>query len=60
MRFEDKGPGIPELDPAVAASHSTATPGLGLYGSRRLVDEFALDSRIDHGTTVTVTKWARF
>ena len=33
--------------------------GLGLSGSRRLVDEFDLDSVPGKGTTVTVTKWAR-
>ncbi len=33
--------------------------GLGLSGSRRLVDDFTLDTSVGEGTTVTVTKWAR-
>jgi serine/threonine-protein kinase RsbT len=34
--------------------------GLGLSGSKRLVDEFELESKVGHGTRVTVTKWKRF
>ena len=33
--------------------------GLGLSGSRRLVDEFELETEPGHGTRVTVVKWAR-
>jgi serine/threonine-protein kinase RsbT len=61
MRFEDDGPGIADLDRALAGGYSTAKSlGLGLSGSRRLVDEFAIDTHPGDGTTVTVTKWARF
>jgi serine/threonine-protein kinase RsbT len=61
MRFEDDGPGIPNIDRALAGGYSTAKSlGLGLSGSRRLVDEFDLESRPGDGTRVTVTKWARF
>ena len=31
--------------------------GLGLPGSRRLMDEFRVQSKIGHGTTVIMRKW---
>jgi serine/threonine-protein kinase RsbT len=59
--FEDKGPGIPDIDRVLAGGYSTArSMGLGLSGSRRLIDEFALDSKVGTGTKVTVVKWKRF
>jgi serine/threonine-protein kinase RsbT len=61
MRFHDEGPGIAQLDRALAGGYSTRNSlGLGLSGSRRLVDEFGIESQPGKGTTVTVTKWARF
>jgi serine/threonine-protein kinase RsbT len=61
MQFDDAGPGISDLDRALAGGYSTARSlGLGLSGSRRLVDEFQIESRPGEGTTVRVTKWARF
>jgi serine/threonine-protein kinase RsbT len=58
--FEDTGPGIPDLDLALTDGWTSGEGlGLGLSGSRRLVDEFELDSEPGRGTTVTVTKWAR-
>ena len=61
MRFIDEGPGIRELDRALAGGYSTGNSlGLGLSGSRRLVDEFHIETLPNDGTTVTVTKWARF
>jgi serine/threonine-protein kinase RsbT len=61
MCFEDKGPGIAQLDRALAGGYSTGKSlGLGLSGSRRLVDDFAIETDPGRGTMVTVTKWARF
>jgi serine/threonine-protein kinase RsbT len=61
LRFDDEGPGIAQLDRALAGGYSTRNSlGLGLSGSRRLVDEFGIESQPGKGTTVTVTKWARF
>lgn len=61
MRFEDQGPGIADLPRALAGGNSTARSlGLGLAGSRRLVDEFDIETVVGTGTTVTVVKWARF
>jgi serine/threonine-protein kinase RsbT len=58
--FTDEGPGIPDVEQALTQGWSTAGGlGLGLSGSRRLVDEFDLVSAPGEGTRVTVTKWAR-
>jgi serine/threonine-protein kinase RsbT len=31
--------------------------GLGLGGAKRLVNEFAIDSRVGEGTRITITRW---
>ncbi|WP_049561500.1 anti-sigma regulatory factor [Nonomuraea sp. SBT364] len=60
LSFIDEGPGIPDLALALTDGWTTGSGlGLGLGGSRRLVDEFDLISAPGKGTTVTVTKWAR-
>lgn len=59
--FRDDGPGIPDVQRVLAGGFSTArSMGLGLSGSRRLVDNFELVSDVGKGTTVTVVKWKRF
>ena len=59
--FEDRGPGIGDLDRVMRGGYSTAkSMGLGLSGSKRLVDEFAIDTAPGAGTRVTVLKWKRF
>ncbi len=61
IAFVDEGPGIPDIDRVLAGGYSTArSMGLGLSGSKRLVDEFVLDSKVGQGTRVTVEKWKRF
>lgn len=56
--FADQGPGIANLDEALQDGYSTGQGlGLGLPGSRRLVDEFRIESSVGQGTTVVVTKW---
>ncbi|GII86501.1 anti-sigma regulatory factor [Sphaerisporangium siamense] len=58
--FGDNGPGIADLNLALTDGWSSGGGlGLGLSGSRRLVDEFELDSEPGRGTVVTVTKWTR-
>jgi serine/threonine-protein kinase RsbT len=58
--FADQGPGITDLDLALTDGYTTGNGlGLGLSGARRLVDEFAIDTAVGRGTTVTVTKWCR-
>jgi RNA polymerase sigma factor (sigma-70 family) len=56
----DSGPGIPDLERALKDGYSGyGGMGLGLPGSRRLMDEFEVTSEVDKGTTVTMTKWRR-
>ena len=56
----DSGPGIPDLERATQDGYSGyGGMGLGLPGSRRLMDEFEITSEVDKGTTVTMTKWRR-
>jgi RNA polymerase sigma factor (sigma-70 family) len=54
----DVGPGIADVDRALQDGFSTYSGlGLGLPGTRRLMDEFGVVSETGHGTTVTMTKW---
>jgi len=56
--FEDQGPGIPDLQLALREGYTTGRGmGLGLSGSKKLVDEFEIDSEVARGTRVTMTKW---
>lgn len=56
----DAGPGIADLDRAMEDGYSTSGGlGLGLPGSRRLMDEFQIVSAPGKGTVVTMTKWER-
>jgi serine/threonine-protein kinase RsbT len=58
--FRDEGPGIPDTDRVLAGGYSTAKSlGLGVSGSRRLVDEFRIETNVGHGTVITVVKWKR-
>ncbi|HVY45814.1 MAG TPA: anti-sigma regulatory factor [Minicystis sp.] len=58
LTFKDEGPGIADLGRALAGGFSTSrSMGLGLSGSRRLVDEFDIRTVPGKGTTVTVVKW---
>jgi serine/threonine-protein kinase RsbT len=58
--FVDNGPGIGDIDMALRDGYTTGGGlGLGLGGSRRLVEEFEIDSRQGEGTAVSVVKWKR-
>ena len=60
LRFTDEGPGIADIGLALTDGWSSGTGlGLGLSGSRRLVDEFELNSQPGAGTSVVVVKWSR-
>ncbi len=54
----DQGPGITDSD-LVMQNGPGAQQGLGmgLRGTRRLMDEFDIQSQVGVGTTVTVRKW---
>jgi serine/threonine-protein kinase RsbT len=59
LEFRDEGPGIVDLERALAGGFSSARSlGLGLSGSRRLVDDFAIETSPGKGTVVTIVKWA--
>jgi serine/threonine-protein kinase RsbT len=56
--FEDQGPGIPNIEDAMSNGFSTGRGlGYGLPGSKRLVDEFKIESEVGRGTRVTVLRW---
>jgi serine/threonine-protein kinase RsbT len=56
--FEDHGPGIPDIEQAMKDGYTSGSGmGLGLGGSKRLVNEFAIESEVGKGTRVTVVRW---
>ena len=56
--FEDDGPGIPDIEMALKDGYTTGNGmGLGLGGSKRLVNEFSVESEPGKGTRVTVARW---
>lgn len=56
--FDDQGPGIPDLELALKDGYTTGSGlGLGLSGSKRLVNEFSIESTVGKGTKVTVVRW---
>lgn len=60
LLFIDAGPGIPDIDSALRDGFTTGGGlGLGLGGSKRLADEFDIESRPGEGTAVLVVKWKR-
>ena len=60
LRFVDHGPGIPDVDLAFEQGYSTSEgPGMGLPGTKRLMDEMEIQSGPGQGTTITVKKWRR-
>jgi len=58
VAFEDHGPGIPDVQQALTDHFTTGTGlGLGLGGAKRLVNEFAISSKVGEGTRVVITRW---
>lgn len=58
MTFEDRGRGIADLELAMRDGYSTGNGlGLGLSGTRRLMNEFDLQSKPGEGTRVSATRW---
>jgi serine/threonine-protein kinase RsbT len=56
--FADKGPGIPDVELAMKDGYTTRGGlGLGLSGSKRLVNEFEIHSQPGKGTTVSIVRW---
>ncbi|MEJ1240272.1 anti-sigma regulatory factor [Chryseolinea sp. T2] len=58
LTFKDEGPGIANIEQAMKDGFSTGKSlGLGLPGTRRLVSDFQIDSKVGVGTVVTIVKW---
>lgn len=58
LLFEDEGPGIPNVQAAMSDGFSTGGGlGKGLPGSRRLVDEFVIESSVGRGTRIAIIRW---
>jgi|SRR5579862_1445044 len=56
--FEDQGPGIPDIETAMKDGFTSGGGmGLGLGGSKRLSNEFSIESEVGKGTKVTVLRW---
>jgi serine/threonine-protein kinase RsbT len=58
LTFEDQGPGIPDIELALKDGYTTGSGlGMGLSGTKRLVNEFNIVSQVGKGTCITITKW---
>lgn len=58
LTFEDRGPGIADLERALTDGFTTGNGlGLGLGGARRLCNEFHIESKPNEGTKVTIARW---
>ena len=56
----DNGPGIADIEKALHAGYTSGRGlGMGLPGTKRLMDEMEIDSALGRGTVVTVRKWRR-
>lgn len=58
LTFEDKGPGIPDIEKALTDHYTTGGGlGLGLGGAKRLSTEFHIESTLGVGTRITIARW---
>ena len=58
LRFIDQGPGIADVALALKDGYTSGSGmGLGLGGSKRLMNEFEIDTKPGSGTTVTAIRW---
>ena len=58
LTFSDKGPGIVDVKQALTDGYTSKQGmGLGLGGSKRLMNEFEIKTAPGEGTTVTVIRW---
>ncbi len=64
LKIEDQGPGIPNIDQAMVVGYSTASPrvremgfgaGMGLPNIKRNADQLDISSKVNQGTTLTIT-----
>jgi serine/threonine-protein kinase RsbT len=58
LAFADQGPGIPNLELAMMDGWTSGSGlGMGLSGSKRLVNDFDIQSAPGKGTRVTIARW---
>ena len=58
LTFEDKGPGIPDIDVALKDGYTSGKGmGLGLGGAKRLSNEFSIHSKPGEGTKIVIARW---
>lgn len=58
LTFEDKGPGIADIEQALKDGFTSGKGmGLGLGGAKRLSNEFSIDSKPGVGTKVSIARW---
>ncbi|MBN4005293.1 anti-sigma regulatory factor [Nostoc sp. LPT] len=58
LTFEDRGPGIPDIELALKDGFTTGGGlGMGLSGAKRLANEFQIQSAVGEGTQVTIVRW---
>jgi serine/threonine-protein kinase RsbT len=55
---EDHGSGIKDVELALKGGYSTSRGlGMGLSGSKKLMDEFDIKTKVGEGTIITIRKW---
>jgi serine/threonine-protein kinase RsbT len=58
LTFEDKGPGIADIQTALKDGYTTGKGmGLGLGGAKRLANEFWIESKPGEGTKIVIARW---
>ena len=58
LSFIDQGPGIPDLSLALKDGYTSGGGlGMGLSGTKRLMNDFSIETKVGEGTRVTITKW---
>lgn len=58
LTFEDRGPGIPDIDLALKDGFTTGNGlGMGLGGAKRLANEFEIQSVVGEGTRIIIVRW---
>ena len=58
LAFADQGPGIPDIKLALSDGYTSKQGmGLGLGGSKRLMNEFNIETTVGEGTLITVIRW---
>jgi serine/threonine-protein kinase RsbT len=58
ISFMDEGPGILDIDEALREGFTSGKGmGLGLPGSKRLMDDFSITSEAGVGTKIVIKKW---